>query len=146
MHPAPFDNPRAQLYTASSFSKESTPGSDSGTEADDEHFLKGLPAPKVKLHKGLRGWNEQLSGTCTPVLSPALLEEDVRRLSQDSKRTIPELKRRINAEAGRRRRELVRRGTEVMLLIALGGTLCSNPNVKPIVWGWRRGTPIGPDG
>ena len=52
------------------FGRDSVPGSDSGTEADDEHFLKGLPAPRSKLHKGLRGMNEVLSGVSTP-LRPA---------------------------------------------------------------------------
>ncbi|EPE09466.1 dolichol kinase [Ophiostoma piceae UAMH 11346] len=52
------------------FGKDSTPASDSGTEADDEHFLKGLPAPRSKPRKGLRGMNEVLSGVSTPLLSP----------------------------------------------------------------------------
>ncbi|CAK7263207.1 dolichol kinase [Sporothrix epigloea] len=55
------------------FSKDSVPGSDSGTEADDEHFLKGLPAPRSRPHKGLRGMSEEFSGASTPLrrtLSP----------------------------------------------------------------------------
>src|SRR3569833_4314385 len=40
--PAPYPHPLA------AFTTESTPKSDSGTEADDEHFLKGLPAPRAK--------------------------------------------------------------------------------------------------
>ena len=54
---------------ASAFGKDSTPASDSGTEADDEHFLKGLPAPRSKPRKGLRGMNEVLSGVSTPPAS-----------------------------------------------------------------------------
>ncbi|CAK7564689.1 MAG: dolichol kinase [Sporothrix epigloea] len=48
-------------------SKGSAPGSDSGTEADDEHFLKGLPAPRSRPHKGLRGMRKASSGASTPL-------------------------------------------------------------------------------
>ena len=62
-------------------SRENTPSSDSGTEADDEHFLKGLPAPRSKLHKGLRGLNEVISGTSTPLPSPAFPDDPDRTFS-----------------------------------------------------------------
>lgn len=58
------------------------PLSDSGTEADDEHFLKGLPAPRAKPHKGLRGSVNELmsglsSGLSTPFLTPSHLHGNI---------------------------------------------------------------------
>lgn len=120
-----------------SFSKESTPGSESGTEADDEHFLKGLPAPKVKLHKGLRGRNEALSATGSPLPSPSILDDteptsDPRRLRQkeDSRRLIDVLRRNKNT---------CRRITEVGIVAALACLVACNPRVSPLVASWRPG-------
>jgi hypothetical protein len=120
------------------FTNESTPASDSGTEADDEHILKGLPAPKTRLHKGLRGMNEELlSGTSTPLPSPAILDEDNRRTPpKDDK---PHKNRRARAERSRRQKEVVRRLSEVLLLACLGGLVQSNQDVQPFVALWRRG-------
>lgn len=121
------------------FTKESTPASDSGTEADDEHILKGLPAPKTRLHKGLRGMNEELlSGTSTPLPSPAILDEDNRRIHtlKDDK---PPKSKRARAERSRRQKEVVRRLSEVLLLACLGGLVQSNQDVQPFVALWRRG-------
>lgn len=117
--------------------KDSPQTSDSGSEADDEHFLKGLPAPKVKLHKGLRGGNEALSGSSTPIISPAILEEEGRRGSekfspleafQDSQRVL---------DAVRRKKELVRRATEAGIVVALGAMVATNPQVSKLldIWG-----------
>ncbi|KAK4230452.1 dolichol kinase sec59 [Podospora fimiseda] len=107
----------------------STTASDSGTEADDEHFLKGLPAPKARLHKGLRGKDEPLSGCSTPLLSPAVLEEEGRkrppRVKNGEKRAISD---RI-----RRRKELVRRATEILLLGCEGVLIATSHNVRPTV-------------
>ncbi|CAK7223032.1 dolichol kinase [Sporothrix curviconia] len=77
------------------FSKDSAPGSDSGTEADDEHFLKGLPAPRSKPHKGLRGMNEVLSGVSTP-LRPVFLSGRSDGGAEDSAR----FRRRREGNAG----------------------------------------------
>lgn len=109
--------------------QDSTPPSDSGTEADDEHFLKGLPAPKARLHKGLRGKNEPLSGTSTPMLSPAVMEEEGRK-------TLPGASHGDKRGAGdraRRRKEVVRRGTEVLLLGCQGGLVALNRDVQPFL-------------
>ncbi|KAK8135255.1 dolichol kinase [Apiospora sp. TS-2023a] len=62
--------------TFPSVARDTSASSDSGTEADDEHFLKGLPAPKARLHKGLRGRNELASGTSTPLPSPGPFDDD----------------------------------------------------------------------
>ncbi|KAK3903426.1 dolichol kinase sec59 [Staphylotrichum tortipilum] len=118
-----------------SFARESPLGSESGTEADDEHFLKGLPAPKARLHKGLRGRNEILSGTSTPLLSPAVLEEEGRKaqLSSPSSFGRYEHDRRTSAERVRRRREIIRRATEVLLLVCQGGMVASQPEARPFL-------------
>jgi hypothetical protein len=121
----------------STFSKESTPGSESGTEADDEHFLKGLPAPKVKPHKGLRGRNEPLSGTSSPLPSPAILGQSSptsdRRFSTSPERTS------LVLDALRRKKILVRRATEAGIVIALGCLVRSNRQVAPLATAWSKG-------
>ncbi|KAH9989042.1 hypothetical protein F4779DRAFT_610695, partial [Xylariaceae sp. FL0662B] len=126
-----------------STSRETTASSDSGTEADDEHFLKGLPAPR-RLHKGLRGRNEVLSGTSTPIPSPALLEEEGRKLSYTSKKDIPLAKElRSPAERLRRRKEVVRRLTELLIVAFLGVLVYTNPHVQPVLQSWNREFFIG---
>jgi hypothetical protein len=123
---------------AAGYTKESTPASDSGTEADDEHFLKRLPAPKASLHKGLRGQNEASSGTSTPLLSPAVLEEEGRRTLTGASRDRLE-NRRSKGENVRRRKEFVRRSAEVFLLLCLGGLVQANQDVQPFTKIWRNG-------
>ena len=119
------------------FSKESTPGSESGTEADDEHFLKGLPAPRTKLHKGLRGLNEPLSGISTPLLSPAILEHDVAATKAHLSHQKP-AKRRV-IDVLRRKKNLVRRATEAGLVTTLGCLVKSNGQVSPLAAAWGKG-------
>ncbi|KAI1758558.1 hypothetical protein GGR53DRAFT_252711 [Hypoxylon sp. FL1150] len=119
-------------------SRENTPSSDSGTEADDEHFLKGLPAPR-RLRKGLRGHNEVLSGTSTPIPSPALVEEEGRIHSYDLKRE-PRLGKRLRnpAEVLRRRKEVIRRLTEFLIIGFLGALVRTNVHVQPMLRQWDR--------
>ncbi|KAI0167166.1 hypothetical protein GGR52DRAFT_557198 [Hypoxylon sp. FL1284] len=132
-------NPRSTRPVRHSTSREITPSSDSGTEADDEHFLKGLPAPR-RWRKGLRGRNEVLSGTSTPIPSPALLEEEGGRPYYNLKREphLTAKKPRDPAEALRRRRELVRRFTELLIIGSLGTAVRTNPHVQPIWLRWNR--------
>jgi hypothetical protein len=130
---------RNSTDATAAFTKESTPASDSGTEADDEHFLKRLPAPKARLHKGLRGQNELLSGASTPVLSPAIIEEESRPAPTASTRNRPDSDKRFRAEKIRRRKELVRRFAEVLLLGCLGGLVHGNHNAQPFIALYRRG-------
>ncbi|ORY71968.1 uncharacterized protein BCR38DRAFT_418536 [Pseudomassariella vexata] len=125
-------------------SREPTPTSDSGTEADDEHFLKGLPAPRTRAHKGLRGRNELLSGTSTPLPSPALLEEDPRRLSYTPsslrKDSTPGKDARVLLDSSwrtKRTKEVVRRLTEVVILGSLGAVVQANEHVRPVLSKWR---------
>ncbi|KAK0383534.1 hypothetical protein NLU13_9445 [Sarocladium strictum] len=118
------------------FSKESTPGSESGTEADDEHFLKGLPAPKARLHKGLRGRNEPLSGSGSPLPSPSIREEDETAAHEEQLRAAVEKARIIDIL--RRNKNLSRRATEAGILAALGGLVASNLKVTPLVSTWSK--------
>ncbi|KAL7823959.1 hypothetical protein V8C26DRAFT_384420 [Trichoderma gracile] len=119
--------------------KESTPASDSGTDADDEHFLKGLPPPKLRPHKGLRGRNEVVSGTSTPLLSPAVLQEPVpasgSKASHNGKRSN---ERVILPEAIRRKRILVQRALEVGIIVTLAGMVRANKLLSPILATWRK--------
>ncbi|KAF6826461.1 phosphatidate cytidylyltransferase [Colletotrichum plurivorum] len=118
-----------------SFTKDSSQGSDSGTEADDEHFLKGLPAPRVRLHKGLRGRNEVLSGTSTPLLSPDNQEDGdaVQQLKQKEQRL-----RFWEDRNYRRTKELIRRVSEFIIVGSLFAVVRSNSNVTPVVSAWSR--------
>ncbi|GAB1314947.1 dolichol kinase [Madurella fahalii] len=132
------DSSAAPSHPFPLFAQDSTPASESGTEADDEHFLKGLPAPKTRLHKGLRCKNEQLSETSTPMLSPAVLEEEGRKTHLSLSHGAFERDRRRTAESARRRKELVRRATEVLLLVGQGGMVASNPQVQPLLREYRK--------
>ena len=123
------------------YAKESGHSSDSGTEADDEHFPKGLPAPKGRLHKGLRGRNERLSGTSTPLLSPAILEEEGRSIlpsdSPGNHHTIEDVvEHRTTVERARRRREVIRRSAECLVLASLVFIWQTNIDVRIVVHRW----------
>ncbi|GKT58544.1 phosphatidate cytidylyltransferase [Colletotrichum tofieldiae] len=119
-----------------SFAKDSSQGSDSGTEADDEHFLKGLPAPKVRLHKGLRGRNEVLSGASTPLFSPDQEEDALQR--QKEKEDRKEARRFSNDRNYRRTKELIRRVSEFVIVGSLFAVVRSNATVKPIFSAWSQ--------
>jgi dolichol kinase len=62
--------------------KTSQSPSESGTEADDEGygFIKALPAPPLRLHKGLRSIRAVDSGA-SPLLTPSLVDEEGRKVS-----------------------------------------------------------------
>ncbi|ESZ92193.1 hypothetical protein SBOR_7421 [Sclerotinia borealis F-4128] len=120
--------------------------SDSGTEADDEHFLKGLPAPKIKPHKGLRGESGGISSTPSPLLSPAILDDEmrwkengrVRSAAPASKILTDEEQRKLIEKFKQRRRiEIIRRSTEALLLCFVGGIIYRSQGVKEIVYLWR---------
>lgn len=122
---------RDQLIPSPAFTKDSTPNTDSGTEADDEIFVKRLPAPRARLHKGLRGRPEPPSGVATPLLTPSLPDGDVGTSRGRERRTEDE--KRHRAEQTRRRKEIIRRATEVLILFGLGRLVVSNPDVRRIV-------------
>lgn len=121
----------------SAFSKESTPVSDSGTEADDEHFLRGLPAPRTKLHKGLRGRNEVLSGTVTPVSASIIEEEQEPLLGKDGDAAPVPVRGLLSPL--RRYRNVVRRITEGGIVALLGAFVTRNEHVAPIYQKWNKG-------
>lgn len=126
-----------------SFLKDSPQTSDSGSEADDEHYLKGLPAPKANLHKGLRGLNEPLSGSSTPLPSPALLDGHVfRTVDKPPMPTeTPETKRLLEY-LKKRRKVVVRRITEAGIVLALGLMVASNSQVLQLIKIWGKGMRI----
>ena len=125
--------------TSFPFSKESTPASDSGTEADDEHLLKGLPAPRSRPHKGLRGRNELVSGPPTPLASPIITEGDgpFQPVAKPSAKESFEKKRA--QDQNRRTKIFVRRIVEVCILAVLGWIVQSNPAVNRALLPWRSG-------
>lgn len=119
--------------------------SDSGTEADDEHFLKGLPAPKSRPHKGLRNADGSVSNSPSPLLSPAILDDEIQNISgfirkgpatsaaqneEDASRAVKWLQRK-------RRVEIVRRVTEAGILVFVGGVLCLNREVRDVLGLWK---------
>ncbi|KAF2845104.1 phosphatidate cytidylyltransferas-like protein [Plenodomus tracheiphilus IPT5] len=110
--------------------------SESGTEADDEGYnlVKALPAPPLRLHKGLR--DPQGPGSdewATPLLTPTQIDDEGRKLSEGyfangskglrkghSKFTDDEAMAARQKYLKRRRMELIRRTTETAELAAVG--------------------------
>lgn len=121
------------------FTKDSTPELDSGSEADDELYVKRLPAPKAALHKGLRGRHELLSETSTPLLTPTTSTYDHDSILSRAKSKIQREEDRRQIERIRRSRELKRRGTEVLILGFLSWLVLRNPEVKPFAAEAKRG-------
>ncbi|KAF4983179.1 hypothetical protein FZEAL_1336 [Fusarium zealandicum] len=119
--------------------KDSPQTSDSGSEADDEHFWRGLPAPRTNLHKGLRGLDEPLSGSSTPLPSPAVLDGHMIRVLEKPLPPVdtPETQRLLDA-LRRRRKVVVRRATEAGIVLALALMVASNPQVSQLLDIWGR--------
>ncbi|KAL8942057.1 MAG: hypothetical protein Q9216_001869 [Gyalolechia sp. 2 TL-2023] len=104
---------------------DSTASSDSGTEADDESgpFLKGLPAPPLKLRKGLK--DGTTTRTPSPLLTPSYLDDEKQKDAFEAR-----FKRRTSSAekttsiretfTKRRRAELIRRATETTLFMSVG--------------------------
>ncbi|KAI0491196.1 hypothetical protein F4859DRAFT_37703 [Xylaria cf. heliscus] len=136
--PHPYHRQTEELLEPSSSLaiRQSPPPTDSGTEADDEHFLKGLPAPR-RLHKGLRGRNEASSGTSTPFLvHTPLLDDEGRRFPSGAKTDTSWNQASCSAiDKWRRKRakEVVRRSTELLLIGLLGLSVYANAQARPIL-------------
>lgn len=127
----PHPSERLGISTSQPFSKESTPISESGTEADDEHILKGLPAPKTKLHKGLRHRDGLPSGTTTPNRSQIFDqagENSKRKLSSSQSRQL---------ELARGNKNLARRLIEIGIVFFLSLFVVTNHQVAPVAKYWR---------
>lgn len=120
-----------QQPPSTGFTKDSTPEPDSGSEADDELYVKRLPAPKAALHKGLRGRHELLSETSTPLLTPITSSYDHDNTLLRAKSKIQREEDRRQLQRTRRSRELKRRSTEVLILGVLSWLVLHNPEVKP---------------
>ena len=132
---------------ASWWSKSSRTSSDSGTEADDEMntgVLRGLPAPPIHPRKGLRlnkDSGEDNSLECVPVFQP-LLGRPVNRICRRSSgeggdlETVGSRRRNLRREA---RAEVVRRLTETLLLLSIGGVVSLPENSRKLAWEWRKG-------
>lgn len=144
--PHPYHRQTSELLepsTSSSYAARQSPQpTDSGTEADDEHFLKGLPAPR-RLHKGLRGRNEALSGYSTPLLTPlARLDGQGRRLSSfGAKKGTPWNQTPSDADEWKKKRarEIIRRLTEILIVGVLGLSVYANAQVRPVLQRSSRG-------
>lgn len=118
--------------------------SDSGTEADDEHFLKGLPAPRIRPHKGLRGSDGIYSASPSPLPSPAFqdgyLSRQMGYAHANALTCKGETARKATDKFRRKRRvEIIRRISETAILGCVGGIICLNSEVKQLIWLWRRG-------
>jgi hypothetical protein len=110
--------------------------SESGTEADDEsfNFIRALPAPPIKLRKGLRGSKEEEGD-----LTPTQLDREVIRLSDlgipepRASEPVPELEdpqQETRSKRVRRRRgEILRRVLEGALLALSGALVLANQHV-----------------
>ncbi|KAF4582137.1 phosphatidate cytidylyltransferase [Ophiocordyceps camponoti-floridani] len=117
----------------------SSPPSESGTDADDEHFLKGLPASRVRLHKGLRGQNEFASRPSTPLVYPASSEHEMPYpLVKQGVVEAPVSLACHFKEAVFCKKVLIRRVTELCLVALLGRIVRSNAGVSLLLAVWRR--------
>lgn len=123
--------------------KVSTTPSDTGSEADDESgpLLRSLPAPPLRLRKGLK--NESAIGTPSPLLTPSYLDDEKRketfeasfkrRASLQSHTSTDEGTLTIRDKFRRRRRaELIRRLTETLLLLSFGFIACWKTLLLPL--------------
>jgi hypothetical protein len=138
------DDEQDELRSISGSYKESV-NSDSGTEADDEHFLKGLPAPRLRPHKGLRGAEFSISSSPSPLASPGIPDDELVRAQGFFRRTtIPspvqtghEVRKAAQSFRARRKIEIIRRATEAGLIIAVAGVLCLDGELRRVLYIWQ---------
>lgn len=130
--------------------KSVTSPSDSGTEADDESggILRGLPAPPIKQRKGLKA----LSAISSPLLTPSYLDNESQRPAQERQlqrrkslqspsvtdEEILKIKQRFTKK---RRAELLRRVTEILLLGSVGCISCGSVS-KLLLRRWAKGSSV----
>lgn len=116
--------------------------SESGTEADDEHFLLGAPASRTKHKKELEQLERTISATSASGLSD---EQDAANKRKSAKDTKVQEKRTIMEAFSRRRRiEFLRRVLEVGLLVGLGCIVYSGDEQKQgKIWKTGMSFPFG---
>jgi hypothetical protein len=130
--------------------------SESGTEADDEgcSFVKALPAPPLRPHKGLRnrngmGQDELLSPLLTPTqvddegrkYTNSYIEVDNGTLQRRGTSSIDEEARIARKKyLKRRHNEIVRRITETALLACIGILAVNGCSCWERLLEWHRGT------
>ena len=92
------------------------------------------------MHKGLRGINEPLSGSSSPLPSPPLPDDRTARILEKKPvpAETPETQRLIEA-LKRRRRVVVRRATEAGIVLSLGLMVASNSQVLQLLKIWGKG-------
>jgi hypothetical protein len=128
--------------------------SESGTEADDEgySFVKALPPPPLRLHKGLRDRGATGHGGPSPLLTPTQIDDEGRKLTNDyfseqrkgtrrgeAPLTDDDARAARQKYLQRRRNELVRRTTETALLAGIGFLAVSGCGCWGKLLGWHRG-------
>lgn len=136
---SPFRLPPTSSSPSQLLSRGSVPASDSGTEADDEHFLKGLPAPKARLHKGLRDHHESLSGVSTPSCSPAPPDPDGPTAINGPLRSRQDFASSKSWSMYRGYRKLARRLIEIAIILALRRIVGSYPPLSSLSDSWPTG-------
>jgi hypothetical protein len=154
-HPNPSDRTMSDVdgRKRRKASSQSQSPSGSGTEADDEgySFVKALPPPPLRPHKGLRDTAGSEQGG-SPLLTPTQIDNEGRRFSDeyfaDKKRgkrkgeatfTDDEARAARQKYLKRRRMELVRRTTETALLAGIGFLAVSGCGCWEKLLGWHRG-------
>jgi hypothetical protein len=135
-------------------SSRSQSPSESGTEADDEgySFVRALPPPPLRPHKGLRETEGSGHGALSPLLTPTQIDDEGRKFSDEyfnnKKRanrkgepsfTDEEARSARQKYLKRRRNELVRRTTETALLAGIGILAVSGCNCWQSLLAWHSG-------
>lgn len=136
----------------SKWSKSSKTSSDSGTEADDEStgVLRRLPAPSLRPRKGLRLCGDGLEGdnrAWLPALQPwhSLPGRSTSRSSRRSSgeeadfETVGMRQRRLRRKT---RVEVLRRLSETLLLLSVGGVVLLPEGAREVAWAWKKGISI----
>jgi hypothetical protein len=135
-------------------SSRSQSPSESGTEADDEgySFVRALPPPPLRPHKGLRETGGSGHGALSPLLTPTQIDDEGRKFSDEyfnnKKRanrkgepsfTDEEARSARQKYLKRRRNELVRRTTETALLAGIGILAVSGCSCWQSLLAWHSG-------